>query len=301
MAISRVELNNYLVFKDEFVAEFCSGVNVLIGANGTGKTTLLRAMSSNIGYIEYHRSLPDMPEKLIIEDGAILLSMDNVSTVSESHEKLHSIYIPEKDVLEHAKGLLTFIEQKQTGFSDIYRSVLIAAQDVPTNEQTAMQIALCSKIADVIGGEVHWDEGEGTFYTLKADGSRVPFSNEASGYKKFGFLGLLISSGQLAHDSVLFWDEPENSISPELITILVDVLLELSRNGVQIFVATHSELLASYFAVNRNKGCYRDPLQQGNISAHVPEYACICRPRPRTDDIFETISNALHCLEVNKR
>jgi len=33
----------------------------------------------------------------------------------------------------------------------------------------------------------------------------------------------------------------------------VDVLLELSRNGVQIFIATHSELFASYFAVNRNK------------------------------------------------
>jgi predicted ATPase len=33
----------------------------------------------------------------------------------------------------------------------------------------------------------------------------------------------------------------------------VDILLELSRNGVQIFIATHSELLANYFAVNRQK------------------------------------------------
>jgi predicted ATPase len=30
---------------------------------------------------------------------------------------------------------------------------------------------------------------------------------------------------------------------------MVDILLELSRNGVQIFLATHSEILASYFNV----------------------------------------------------
>jgi hypothetical protein len=34
----------------------------------------------------------------------------------------------------------------------------------------------------------------------------------------------------------------------------VEILLELSRNGVQIFIATHSELLADYFLVNRKKG-----------------------------------------------
>ena len=42
--------------------------------------------------------------------------------------------------------------------------------------------------------------------------------------------------------------------NPELVPELVDILLELSRNGVQIFIATHSEILASYFAVNRQNG-----------------------------------------------
>jgi predicted ATPase len=52
----------------------------------------------------------------------------------------------------------------------------------------------------------------------------------------------------------LFWDEPENSLNPELIPVLVDILLELTRNGIQLFLATHSEILASYFSVNRQKG-----------------------------------------------
>ncbi|MDR1920130.1 MAG: ATP-binding protein [Candidatus Adiutrix sp.] len=51
----------------------------------------------------------------------------------------------------------------------------------------------------------------------------------------------------------LFWDEPENSLNPELVPVLVEILLELSRGGAQIFLAPHSELLASYFTVNRQK------------------------------------------------
>ena len=42
MAIDRVEIKDFLVFKDEFEAEFCEGVNVFIGGNGKGKTTLFR-------------------------------------------------------------------------------------------------------------------------------------------------------------------------------------------------------------------------------------------------------------------
>ena len=61
----------------------------------------------------------------------------------------------------------------------------------------------------------------------------------------------MLRNGLLENGSVLFWDEPENSLNPEHISDLVDILLELSRNGVQIFIATHSEILASYFAVNR--------------------------------------------------
>jgi predicted ATPase len=173
----------------------------------------------------------------------------------DEKDKIGSIvFIPEKDILEHAKGLLTFIEQKQTGFSKIYKDVLINAQDVPTQMQSETQQKVGKMIVDTIGGEVRWDKGEGSFYTLRTDGTRIPFANEASGYKKLGFLGLLVTSGQLEKGSVLLWDEPENSLNPELMPVLVDILLELQRGGVQVFIATHSEILAGYFAVNRREG-----------------------------------------------
>jgi predicted ATPase len=77
---------------------------------------------------------------------------------------------------------------------------------------------------------------------------------EASGYRKFGLLATLIRNEQIKSNSILFCVDSENSLNPELIPVLVDILLELSRNGVQIFIATHSEILASYFYVNQQQG-----------------------------------------------
>jgi predicted ATP-dependent endonuclease of OLD family len=239
MAINRIEIKELLVFKGEFAADFCSGINVLIGGNGTGKTTLLRAMNgirsktSGEKYFELKSGLTEI-------------------RVYDDSEKRNFVYFPEKDILEHAKGLLTFIEEKQTGFSLEYKEILVKAQDVPTNQQSEIQQNIRNIIADKIGGEVEYDMKGGEFYTLRSDGTRIPFANEASGYKKLGLLGLLVKCGQLKDGSVLFWDEPENSLNPELMPVLVDILFELQRSGVQIFLATHSYTLARYFDVKSN-------------------------------------------------
>ena len=253
MAINRVEIKDYLVFKGGFATNFCPGVNILIGGNATGKTTLLKALYRNVRLLVFHSNTPNSNGNGNSDFGADKFIFDRVKTIIDPAEDIHAVYIPEKDILEHAKGLLTFIEQKQTGFDQIYKDILIAAQDVPTQNQSEIQEQIGLKIAGIIGGEVHWDKGDGAFYTLNADGNRIPFANEASGYKKLGFLGLLLASGQLKSGTILFWDEPENSLNPELVPRLVDILLDLARNGVQIFLATHSEILASYFAVNRQK------------------------------------------------
>ena len=46
-------------------------------------------------------------------------------------------------------------------------------------------------------------------------------------------------------------DELEANINPSPIPIITRLLLELQRNGVQIFISTHDYFLSKYLEVNR--------------------------------------------------
>ena len=41
----------------------------------------------------------------------------------------------------------------------------------------------------------------------------------------------------------MFWDEPETNLNPKLFEPAIEILLELQRQGVQIFLATHDYLI----------------------------------------------------------
>ncbi|HCC37985.1 MAG TPA: AAA family ATPase, partial [Treponema sp.] len=119
---------------------------------------------------------------------------------------------------------------------------------------------------------------------------KIPFSLEASGFRKFGLLWKLLRNGLLESGSILFWDEPENSLNPELIPVLVDILLELSKNGVQIFLATHDYNLARYFDIRKNKDI---PVLFHNLSKKESEQI-VCESSPKylklSDNLFEKAS-----------
>ena len=51
----------------------------------------------------------------------------------------------------------------------------------------------------------------------------------------------------------MFWDEPEANLNPKMIPIIVDILLELARHGVQIFLATHDYNLMKSFSVKKKE------------------------------------------------
>jgi AAA15 family ATPase/GTPase len=306
LAINHVEIKDFLVFKGTFNADFCPGVNVLIGGNGTGKTTLIRSMyyyfkGKKYGAYQNGKKVENLER--IVRDNLNAFGSGNfpedlyyqysINLFLDDSVQPDVIFIPEKDILEHAKGLLTFIEDKQTGFSSIYKDVLIKAQDIPTQQQTATQKYLGKIISDTIGGKVKWDKGDGSFYTIRTNGDRIPFANEASGFKKLGFLGLLIACGQLKANTILFWDEPENSLNPELVPELVNILLRLSQNGVQVFIATHDYNLARYFDVRKDKSV---PVTFHNLSK-AENGQIICKSSSEytklPDNLLETASAAL--------
>ena len=58
---------------------------------------------------------------------------------------------------------------------------------------------------------------------------------------------ILILSGSLNKDTVLFWDEPETNMNPKMIRPIVQALTALAKMGVQIFVTTHDYFVQQEF------------------------------------------------------
>jgi AAA15 family ATPase/GTPase len=308
MAIDRLEIKDFLVFKDDFATDFSPGVNVLIGGNGTGKTTLLKVLywacefsSRSIlepdGNLRLNRNAETPYRTIFIPNDYFMLTQadsghnknftstirlfsntisdkypafdvsvsENLSSIQlhkigkDTHEKtafaqwckqkVQSVFIPVTEMLQHSKGFLALERERQIPFDKTQIDILSKAELGETHKITPNASKLLDIIKSVIMGEVIYEND--TFFILKDDGQKIPFSLEASGFQKFGLLWKLLRNGLLEKGNVLFWDEPEASINPELMSVLVNILLELQRGGVQIFLATHSEILASYFDVKR--------------------------------------------------
>ena len=301
MAVRHMEISDLLVFKDKFVADFSNGINIIIGSNGTGKTTLMKAMylACNLAK-NRHNFIPADNEKVINEtsgktairgllqffsidsylpyitsaNGTISWFANDDGTLIDKEEplKLHFryganettelavygidgsnnlVYIPCNDMLSHSKGFISLYNERHIPFDKTYVDILSKAELTVTRKVTPVVSNLLNNIEEVIGGEVIHEDG--IFFFLKENGIKIPAALEASGYRKLGLLWKLLRNGLLEPGTILFWDEPEDSLNPELVPILADILLELSRNGVQIFLATHDYMFGKYFEVRRKE------------------------------------------------
>lgn len=87
-------------------------------------------------------------------------------------------------------------------------------------------------------------------------GESISANMAAEGIRKLGILQLLLQNHLLdpGRTGTLFWDEPETNMNPKLMKLLVEILLELSRNGQQIILATHDYVLLKWFDLLVNKG-----------------------------------------------
>lgn len=87
------------------------------------------------------------------------------------------------------------------------------------------------------------------FWFKPVPGSELSTTMTAEGYRKIGMLQQLILNGGInsSAKSSLFWDEPEANLNPKLMKMVVKSLLDISRNGKQVFIATHEYVLLKWF------------------------------------------------------
>lgn len=271
MSINNIKLDNFTVF-EKIDINFTNGVNVIIGENGSGKSHLMKVMyilSKSEGSGEKFKCINDYFNTTIDDvfrnkrHESTFLSIDLNSTIIEINliignsielkgnkgENLNSVptFIPAKDMLTHSKGFLPMYDKfelpfDKTCYDIISKSLLPNLKKIPVIGETILP-----KIEHIIEGKVIVEND--TFFIEKNNGDKVVFSMEAEGIKKIAILWQLIMNESIAKGSVLFWDEPEANINPSLYKDVAEILLELSRNDVQIFIATHNYNFAKYIEV----------------------------------------------------
>lgn len=169
----------------------------------------------------------------------------------ESFAESSSIFIPAKEILSHSYNLNAASEKNNVRFDDTYLDIINAAKiDISAGRNTTSKAAMLDAIEKITHAKVFYDSTRDEFY-LKSGNSKQEFNLIAEGIRKMGLLWQLVKNGTLEKGDILFWDEPEANINPSYISIIVSLLLELQRNGVQIFVSTHDYMLASYFEVQK--------------------------------------------------
>ncbi len=83
----------------------------------------------------------------------------------------------------------------------------------------------------------------GRFYLRRPRQEPMELNLVAEGFKRIGTLGLLIGNGTIRKGTALFWDEPEMNLNTTHLPLLVQMMMELCRAGVQLMLTTHSLFL----------------------------------------------------------
>lgn len=282
MPIKAVKLCNFMAFEGEHELNFVEGINVIMGENGTGKTTVLKTIYATTkfdtgflfgdAYLEtakyfspnasdildyfhsdsFYLEVLDKEGKCSVKidkDGIAHLGKKSFS--GDVDNSSDAIFIPTTEMLSHSKGFLALNRKYKLPFDETQVDIISNASLPETREISDTMTKILEKISTVIDGTVIQEDD--VFYVVKHDGRKIEFSLEAEGLRKFALIWKLIRNGLLESGSVLLWDEPEANLNPELYELAAEILLELQKNGVQIFVATHSYNFAKYLEIRRTE------------------------------------------------
>ena len=279
MTITQIKLKNFTAFEDlNFIPN--SGINIFIGANGMGKTHLMKiayaAMDISKTQINFAEKLIGvfLPSRRAI---GRLIRRNRVSTKGSveiwrgelklrasfsNHSKkissitiigqnewfnhpIESVFIPVKEMLANAPGFRSLYTRREIHFEEIYADIIDRAS-LPTlrGPKDKRQKKLLNSLQKYMNGKIIEKNQE---FFLKNKQGELEFTLLAEGIRKLGLLWILIQNGVLTNGSVLFWDEPEANLNPNLLSLIVDILLQLQRIGVQIFLSTHNYALLKEF------------------------------------------------------
>ena len=215
-----------------------------------------------------------------------------------------AVFIPTKEVLSFMKGFNSLYEMYELSFDQTYQDICFLLDLPAVRKDTLHEKSewAMKEIKGICGGRfVFYGGGKVTFKTENAEYSA---NSMAEGFRKAGMLSRLLETGAIKPgvSGPLLWDEPETNLNPKLMKLLVQIMLELSRNGQQIILATHDYTLLKWLDLLMDKGqgdhirfhtLYRDENNVVNVD-------CVDNYRSITPNAIADTFNDLTKGQVNK-
>ena len=103
-----------------------------------------------------------------------------------------------------------------------------------------------------LNGRVGMGEAGDLFFQGKKE-RKYPLRLAATGIANLGMLALLIEKNLMNKNTFLFIDEPEAHLHPAWQVEMAKALFDLSKNGVKVVIATHSENIIKWVEVQAKK------------------------------------------------
>jgi energy-coupling factor transporter ATP-binding protein EcfA2 len=152
-----------------------------------------------------------------------------------------AIFIPTKEVMSIFEGFTKLYLDREFNIDETYYDLCVALSGVPLKGPRLEQIkVLFDPIEERLGGQVV-RQGDRFYLTGSQGTNEMPLV--AEGVRKLSTIAHLLRNGALTQKGMVFWDEPESNLNARLIRDVAMMLMNLSAQGVQVFLATHSFFL----------------------------------------------------------
>lgn len=284
MSFTDLDLKGFTVFDDAHFG-FASGLNVLVGENGTGKSQVLKLLWANHETQRRGATYSGRGRDIIffiqdwfcetfgVRDFSGLVSLGrsesadavvscNVAGVQSEPMRFGHIgesgwhWVPH--LLELGPHRAIFIPSREVisllpGFvaawdkreSSFDRTHRELCADLTVPPLRALSSEQRALLAPLEAAIGGKLVQNGERFTIETTAGAVQMPMVGEGLRKIAQLIQLVRNGTLEPGGILLWDEPEASLSPKLAHALAETILGLVRLGLQVFIFTHDYVLAS--------------------------------------------------------
>jgi len=167
------------------------------------------------------------------------------------------VFIPSREMLSMFQGFLSSYRLGHVRVEEFYADLAayLGVGGSPGKLPADLREYI-DTLEGILDASIVYDAAREEFYIKQRGLGKIEIGLAADGHKKIGMIMHLIKNGALRGGETVMVDEPEAHMNPSAARPIVELLLQLARNGNQVYVSTHDYFILKYFELLREE--YQD-------------------------------------------